>query len=140
MDKLSDQLSELASRTAKLEDAVTAAQDRDRQRLEVQKAELATSMSNARAKVKATATSAEDDVSTWWSSTRDSADEWFDGVRTKRAERRAAHDLEQADRVADDAEADAVDAVDFALYAIDVAEDALIDAALAREDAVALEP
>lgn len=139
MQKLSDQLSELSSRTAKLEDSVSAAQDKDRQRLEAQKRELMTTMANARDKAEKEAAAAGTAASSWWSSTRDSADRWFDGVRAKQADRRAERDVAKAERTAEDAELDAADAIDFALYAIDAAEYALIDAALARDDADALE-
>lgn len=138
MNKLSDQLSELASRTAKLEDSAAAVRQKDRQRLDAEKAELDTTLSAARSKAKAEAESASEAASTWWSSTRDSADQWFDDQRTKRAARRAEHDADRAEEAAEAAEADAADALDFALYAIDVAQSSLIDAALARADADAL--
>jgi len=136
MRKLSDQLVELASRTAKLEDSVKAAQDKDRQRLEAQKRDLVSTMTATRAQAEQDVASAGAAASSWWTSTRDSADQWFVGVRAKRAEVRAEHDAAKAERAAEDAEIDAADAVDFALYAIDTAEYALIDAALARADAL----
>lgn len=137
MNKLSDQLSELASRTAKLEDSVAAVQEKDRKRLDAQKAELDATVSAGRAMAKAKAESVSDAAPTWWSSTRDGADQWFDDQRAKRAERRAEHDADKAEQNAEDAEADAADALDYALYAIDVAQSSLIDAALARADAEA---
>ena len=138
MKRLSDQLVELASRTAKLEDSVKAAQDSDRQRLEAQKRDLLSTMTATRAQADQDIAAAGAAASSWWTSARDSADQWFAGVRAKRVERQAEHDVAQAERAAEDAELDAADAVDFALYAIDTAEYALIDAALARDDADAL--
>lgn len=138
MKKLSEQLDALASRTAKLEDSVRSAQDKDRQRLEAQKRDLVSTMTETRAQAGHDLEAAGDAVSSWWTSNRDSADQWFSGVRAKRVQHRAEHDAAQAERAAEDAELEAADAVDFALYAIDTAEYALIDAALARDDADAL--
>ncbi len=63
-------------------------------------------------------------------------------ARTARSdERHYEHDLKKAVRQADDAEADAADAVSLALYLYDEAEYAVIDAVVARAvaDDLALE-
>ncbi len=134
MPKLSAQLSELSGRVAKAEDVIAAAQDRDRQRLEAQRAELQSSVQSGKEHAAAAGAAA----ASWWSQTRGSADDWFAGQRAKAAQRREDHDLKKATHQADEAEADAADAVDFAAFALDQAQYAIIDAVLARADADAL--
>ena len=134
MDKLSGQLTNLAARVAKAEDVITAAQDRDRQRLLAQQAELKTAVEAANNHVAA----AVDSGASWWVQTRASADDWFAAQRAKAAEHRDQHDARKAQHRAEDAEAYAADAIDFAAFALDQAEYAIVDAALARVAADAL--
>jgi hypothetical protein len=51
------------------------------------------------------------------------------------ADRRAEHDLDRANKRAENAEGDAAFAIDYAVAAIDEAEYAVLDAALARKEA-----
>jgi hypothetical protein len=135
MTKLSVQLAELSDRAAKVEDVVSAAQVRDRQRLEAQRATLHTAIETGKSR----AVDAQASVDSWWANSRDSADNWFAGIRAKGEQQREGWDRKKADHRADEAEADAADAIDFALYALDEAEYAIIDATLARTDADALD-
>ncbi len=50
-------------------------------------------------------------------------------------DRRAEHDLDRANKRAENAEGDAAFAIDYAVAAIDEAEYAVLDAALARKEA-----
>jgi predicted mannosyl-3-phosphoglycerate phosphatase (HAD superfamily) len=134
MTKLSVQLAELSDRAAKVEDVVSAAQVRDRQRLEAQR----TALHSAMEKGKSRAAEAHEASQSWWAQSRDSADAWFAGVRAKAEQRKDDVDRKKAGHRADEAEFDAVDAIDFAMYALDEAESAIIDATLARADADAL--
>jgi hypothetical protein len=134
MPKLSVQLAELSDRAAKVEDVVSAAQGRDRQRLEAQRAALQTAIEISKSRAAEARTSAE----SWWDQSRSSADSWFAGVRAKAEQRRDDWDRKQAEHRADEAESDASDAIDFAIYALNEAEYAVIDATLARTDADAL--
>jgi predicted mannosyl-3-phosphoglycerate phosphatase (HAD superfamily) len=134
MTKLSVQLAELSDRAAKVEDVVSAAQVRDRQRLEAQRTALHAAME----KGKSRAAEAHEASQSWWAESRDSADAWFSGVRAKAGQRKDDIDRKKAGHRADEAEFDAADAIDFALYALDQAEYAIIDATLARADADAL--
>jgi len=128
MRTLSEQLADLSTRTAKVEDAVAAAEDRDRQRLEAQRAELHASLAAGKDRVA-------ESTASWWTDARAGADTWFASIQAKNDEHRAEWGRKRAEDRADEAEADASDAVDFALYALDQAEYALIDATLARADA-----
>jgi hypothetical protein len=134
MTRLSIQLAELSDRAAKVEDVVSAAQVRDRQRLDAQRAALHATVETAESHAAEAHASAE----SWWGQSRDSANVWFAGLRAKADRRRDDHDVAKADQHAEEAEFDATDAIDFALYALGVAEYAIIDATLARADADAL--
>jgi hypothetical protein len=62
-------------------------------------------------------------------------DSHFAELRAKGERQRAERDLKRAD----DPELDATEATDFAIYALDCAESAIVDATIARADADALE-
>jgi hypothetical protein len=128
MQPLSKQLQDLSDRAKKTEDVVAAARSKDRQRLAQQKADLRASIAAASAE----ASNARDKLSTWWADTRASVDDRFAARRAKGEERHLGHDLKKAQHQADEAEADAADAVACALYLLDEAEQAVIDAVSAR--------
>jgi hypothetical protein len=129
MQPLSKQLQDLSDRAKRTEDVVDAARSKDRQKLAQQKADLEASIAAAGTEASAT----RDKLSTWWADTRASVDERFASRRAKVEERHLEHSLKKAQHQADDAEADAIDAVAFALYLLDEAEQAVIDAVIARE-------
>lgn len=134
MKTLSEQLSALSAHTARLADVIAAAEDRDRERLQAQHAELQAGFASGRQRIADTAAATQ----SWWSQARDSAEKWFSDTRARNTERREEHDRKRAEHRADEAEADAADAIDFAIYALDQAEYAIIQASLARADADAL--
>ena len=59
----------------------------------------------------------------------------FNSIHARAAARRAARKAKHAENVAEDSEWDAEDAVDFAIYAVQEAEYALLQAATDRETA-----
>ena len=132
---LSDQLTKLATRAKQLEDHASAATTQA-------KADLAQSVDSARTSAQAeaetlrkTAEAADGKVSDWWSGVGKS---WNDHVATVRKnvdDKKADHDLKVARRTADQADADASFAIDYAYAAIEEAEYAVLDAALAHMDA-----
>jgi hypothetical protein len=122
--RLSEQLSTLSARAKSTEDLVDASRDR----LESQRATLEAAASERAAEVKA-------DTATHWQELRDGLDARFASIRANVEERRSERDLKRAEHRADVAEQDAVDAVEFALYVLDQAEYAVVEAALARADA-----
>jgi len=79
---------------------------------------------------------------TWWNDTKTSMRRPLDEVRARVENRKSEHELHRALRAADAAEEDAAAAIEVADYFLDVAEYAIIDAALARmaADELALEP
>jgi hypothetical protein len=135
VNKLSDQLTALADRTKKTEDTVDAARAKDRAKLEAQRDAIKASANEHAEAAKADATGAKSKVDAKWDAARASVDAHFAAMREHAQQRRAEHDEAKAGHHADVAEQDACDAIDVALYALDRAEDAIIDAAIARADA-----
>lgn len=142
MKRLSEQLSELADRTKKTEDTVDAAREKDRQKLETQRAAIKGSADAHADSAKAGVAGAKNKLDTKWDASRASLDSKLAAIRDHAEQRRAEHDVSKANHHADIAEQDASDAIDLALYTLDCAEYAIIDAAIARADAdnVALTP
>jgi hypothetical protein len=137
MQPLSKQLQDLSDHAKKTEDLVDAARKKDSERL----AQHQVALKAAIAAASTQASTDRDKLSTWWAGTRASVDERFASRRARSDERHVEHDLKKAQHQADEAEADAVDAVAFALYVLDEAEQVLIDAVITREaaDELALE-
>jgi hypothetical protein len=135
MKKLSEQLSDLSDRTKRTEDVVDAAKEKNRERLQQQKAQLQTAVSAEQTRIGERATKAQTDAQTKWQDLRSGMDNHFADLRAKGEQHKADRDLKRAEGRADDAELDAAEAIDFAIYALDNAEYAIVDATLARADA-----
>ena len=131
MDKLSDELSQLADRTRNVEDTATAAKAKNRAQLETTKTQLKASLDAVGTKTE----EAKAQVKSRASDLHASVDKHFADRRAASAEQKAERDLERAERRADDAEQDAADTIALAFYVLDQAVYAFIDAALARADA-----
>lgn len=128
---VSTRFGELAEQTRRIEDLITAELRHDRAALEMGKATLRARASSADARI----AEAADGLGQRWRSVRDTIDRHFADRRSAAAERRAERDLDKAERRADAAEQDAADALNLALYVLEQAEWAVVDAALARADA-----
>jgi hypothetical protein len=131
VERLSEQLSDLSVRAKRTEDVVDAARARNRAKLESQRAELSAAVDGATAQ----AAEVKGDVDSKWQDLRGALDARFAAIRGNVEERRFERDLRRAEHRADVAEQDAADAVDFALYVLDQAEYAVVEAVLARADA-----
>ena len=127
MKALSEQLNELSDRVKKAEDFVTMARAKNRAALDSQRELLKSSIGESKAKAEASAAATQSRVQSWWDDTRSSVDGQFAALRARLDERRAEHDVRQADRRANDAEQDAVYAVEFAISMLDQAEYAVAD-------------
>ena len=77
-----------------------------------------------------------DDVATGWQKLRAKVSGDFDTLRENAGKRHATHQAKHADRRADNAECDAEDAIEFAIYALEEAEYYVLAAAEARVEAV----
>ena len=132
---VSDQLSQLSARTKELEDRATAARSKAKADLEQ---EVVSARDAAQVQGDALRKSAEahkGNISAWWDSVERSWNDHLAAVRKDFDDKRAAHDLKTAQKRADNAEDDAVFAIDYAYAAVDEAEYAVLDATLARMEA-----
>src|SRR5258706_16047161 len=89
MKPLSEQLDELSSRAKKVEDVVSAAKEKNRTRLEAERADLESSVAAGNAK----AAGAESAVQGKWDEGHAAADKRVAEVRAARAERKAERDI-----------------------------------------------
>ena len=132
---VSDQLTRLAARAKLLEDRAAAASTQA-------KTDLTQSVDKARASAQAeaetlrkSADAVDGKVSDWWSGVGKSWNEHVATVRKNVDDKKAEHDLKVARRTADQADADASFAIDYAYAAVEEAEYAVLDAALAHMEA-----
>ena len=93
------------------------------------------SLAATRAKVGGDVKQAGDDARTDWDTMQDTVSATFESLHAKAATHRASLKEEHAENVAEDSEWDAEAAVDFAVYAIQEAEYAILQAAGDRENA-----
>src|SRR2546421_8103769 len=135
MKALSEQLSVLSDRVKKTEDVVAAARQKNRGNLENQRDRLRTSIAERNANIEEHLAAAKGKAEASWGETRSSIQHWFTTIQAAADERRAERGIKKAERHADIAEQDAADAIDLALYVLEQAEYAVVDAALARADA-----
>lgn len=132
---LSDDLRKLADRAKEAEDHAGAAKTKA-------KADLEADVENARAVAQAqaddlseSANAKRDRISAWWHDVQRSWDRHVAAIKENIADRKADFDLDRAKMRADNAEDDAEFAIQYAVAAIDEAEYAVLDAALARKAA-----
>ncbi|CAM5551926.1 MULTISPECIES: hypothetical protein [Streptomyces] len=135
MKALSEQLSELAERARKVEDVVAAAREDNRARLETKQRELQQSVAEGKARADQRITAARETERKRWNALHASVDQWFTELRADADKHRAERDVRKAQRRADMLEEDAVNTINLALYVLDQAEYAVIDAVVARADA-----
>lgn len=132
---LSDQLSKLAARTKRLEERAAASKQMARGELE-HEVEAARDASQEQADaLRKSAEQTKQRVSSWWTTVGRSWNEHIAAMHQSVDDRRAAHDLKSAQRAAVQADDDAGYAVDYAYAAIEEAEYAVLDAALAHQEA-----
>jgi hypothetical protein len=135
MKKLSDQLSDLADRTKHTEDTVAALRAKNRAALDQEKARVQASIADSKTQAEDRLATAKENTDDWWSGVRSSVESRLSAMHEAVEQRRAERDVARAQHRADRAEQDAADAIDLALFMLDEAEYAVIDAALARADA-----
>jgi hypothetical protein len=129
---LSDQLSKLAARTKALEDRAAAARQERRADLQHDvEAARATSDANAVALGKSL-DAAEADVSAWWTDMGRSWDEHIARVHERVETKKEQHDLQAAQREAEEATEYASYLIDYTYAAVEEAEYAVLDATLAQ--------
>ena len=132
MKTLSDSLEELAGRVEVLEDSATATFEADRAKLEKRRDEIDKAFKTEVGEFDAAIREAAEAGRTWWKETKASMRRPLDELRARVEQRQSEHELHSALRTADAAEEDAAAAIEVAAYFLNVAEYAVIDAALAR--------
>jgi hypothetical protein len=133
--KLADELTTLATRAKEAETHGAAARTKSRGDLE-QEVGSARATAQARAdRLRETAEERKGSISAWWTNVQESWDEHMAEVRAHLESKKEEHDVRVAQRRAENAEADAEFAVDFAYSAVLEAEYAVLDAVLAMKEA-----
>ena len=132
MKPLSQSLQDLSARVKVLEDSATATFQADRAELEKRRHEIDDAIKTEVGEFDSAVRDAAQAGRTWWNDTKTSMKRPLDEVRARVENRKSEHELHKALRAAEAAEADAAAAIEVADYFLDVAEYAIIDAALAR--------
>ena len=143
MKSLSQSLETLAARAKVLEDSATTTFEADRANLEKRRNEIDEALKADVSEFESAVRKAAEAGRTWWNETKAAMKRPLDEVRARVEKRQSQHDLHHALRLAEAAEEDAAAATEVAAYFLDVAEYALIDAALARmaaDDLAAVAP
>jgi hypothetical protein len=132
MRTLSQSLQDLAARVEVLEESATAGFEANRAKLEQRRHEIDESLKADLDEFESAAREAAAAGRTWWNETKVSMRRPVEEVRARVENRQSEHELHDALRLAETAEQDAAAAIEVATYFLNVAEYAVIDAALAR--------
>jgi hypothetical protein len=135
MQKLSTALLDLASRVKRVEDSAEAVESKNRVKLQARREELEAAIDESHIELTAAATQAKEAANGKWAEVKNSIEGRVDEMRSDFADWQAEIKKDHAERVAEDAEYDAVVAVDLATYCLDAAEWAVVQAELARGEA-----
>ena len=132
---LSDQLTDLAARSKKLEDAAAANKAKSRDQLEQEQEVLNAQIQTTAERIQASFDKDQDDAEAWWTETTKKFQQRRAEVKTKIAQFKADRKVDRVQYNADYMEALAADYVEWAAYAVDCAEYAVKDAVIARKEA-----
>jgi hypothetical protein len=132
---LSDQLTELAARTKKLEDAAAANKAKTQAQLEQDREKLDAHMQAQAQKIESSVDKTQADAQAWWTETTKRFEQRRAEVRAKMGQHKAERKLDRSEHNADNMENIAADYIAWAAYAVDAAEYAVTDAAIARKEA-----
>ena len=132
---LSDQLTKLADQTKELEASAADVATEDSPKLEARLATLQQSIETYKGQIGDQMIEDGHDATDDWTTMQKNVSDAFNSIHARAAARRAARKAKHAENVAEDSEWNAEDAVDFAIYAVQEAEYALLQAAADRETA-----
>jgi hypothetical protein len=135
---VSEQLSDLSKRAKKAEDEAAAAQQKASADIERREEQIKADAANRKAQLQESASKAQDTVVSTWDGLTTQVQSDVDSLRAKIDFKKYEHDRDKAAQAADDAEDNAVRAINFAFDSIDYAETAVLDAIMARETAEAM--
>jgi chromosome segregation ATPase len=135
MQKLSAALLDLAGRVKRVEDSAAAVEAKNRTKLQARREELEAAIDESHIELAAAATQAKESARTKWSQAKTAIEGQVNDMRADLAKWQAEITEDRAERAAEDAEYDAVVAVNLAAYCLDAAEWAVVQAELARGEA-----
>jgi hypothetical protein len=135
MPPLSERLRDLSARTKELEDRDAANRAAARATLESAASGAQINLAKARDDLQSQLDAASDRASASWQQAQASIDAWADEMQRRQAERRTQRDTERVRDAVIRADEDAAAAVDYAIYAVAVAESAMADAVDTRQAA-----
>ncbi|WP_231996882.1 hypothetical protein [Mycobacterium scrofulaceum] len=132
---MSESLLDLAGRVKKVEDSAAAVQEKNREKLRARRDELEAAIEQEKIELEAAATLVKEDARSWWSETKNSIEHQINQMRADFEKWQGDMKEKSAERAAENAEDDAVVAVNLAAYCLDAAEWAVVRAELARGEA-----
>jgi hypothetical protein len=132
---LSDQLRRLANRAEEAEKNAAAASDKAKADLEQDRENSRAVAQQEAEQLREAADAGRGKISDWWNDVQRSWNEHIAQIQKNVESKKAEVDLDRAKGRADNAEADAEFAIEFAYTAIGEAEYAVLDANLARKEA-----
>ena len=134
---LSEQLSRLSVQAKHLEDSASELQSTNKAKVDARLAELRTSLDEAKRDIDAHAQADAESVAAGWADLQKSVSDGFASLKADMDARQAGRKAKRADRAADQAELDAADAIDWAVFSLQEAEYYVLAAADARAAAEA---
>ena len=135
MQKLSTALLDLAGRVKRVEDSAAAVAAKNRVKLQARREELEAAIDDSHIELAAAATQAKGSARSKWSQAKTSIQGQVNDMRADFAEWQAEIKEDRAEQAAENAQYDAVVAVNLAAYCLDAAEWAVVQAELARGEA-----
>jgi hypothetical protein len=135
MQKLSAALLDLASRVKRVEDSAAAVEAKNRAKLQARREKLEAAIDESHIELAAAATQAKESADGKWSKVKNAIEGRVDDMRSDFAKWQVEVKEDRAERAAEDAEYNAVVAVNLAAYCLDAAEWAVVQAELARGEA-----
>ena len=136
---LSEQLKKLSVQAKQFEESANELHSADKAKVDARRAELRTSLDAAQRDIGAKAQAGGESVAAGWANLQKSVSDGFASLKTDMDARQAGRKAKRADRAADQAELDAADAIDWAVYSLQQAEYYVLAAADARVAAYAAE-
>ena len=136
MKPLSQKFAELSVEAKKTEERVNQAQSEAKEKLDQRREEARAKAEQALGTVKDRVNEAKGDARERYNSLQAKVDADFDNMKKNASERREKFESWQANNYADDKEADAAAAIDYAIAATRLAESQTLDAISARAEAV----
>jgi hypothetical protein len=132
---ISEQLADLSARAKEAEETVAATRTQGAASVQKRADEIRAAATQHEEAMRWQASDAQAGVASAWSGLTSRVQSDVDEIRAKVDVKKYEHDRDRAAKAADEADESASLAIDFAFYAVDNAETAVLDAVVARETA-----